>query len=307
MTTIHDIAARLRSAGCVFAEDEAALLRDEASGDDGRLETMIAERIDGVPLEHVVGWAEFCGMRIEVDRNVFVPRPRTELLAELALERLASTGGAFVDLCCGSGAIAAVVAERSVDVAVHAADIDAVAVACARRNVEPRGGRVHQGDLFEALPEQLRGRIDMLAANVPYVPSADVELLPRDARDHEPRATLDGGDDGLDVLRRVATGASTWLAPGGTVASETSLPQAPAALNVFLSAGLEGRIDADEDLDVAIVSARAPGGSGGRDSQRTIERTFTVSSEQTGGSGQPAHRAWRAGCCEHVHRGHDRC
>ncbi|MYR62648.1 putative protein N(5)-glutamine methyltransferase, partial [Streptomyces sp. SID625] len=96
-------------------------------------------------------------------------------------------------------------------VELHAADIDPAAVRCARRNIAPAGGRVHHGDLYAALPADLRGRVDVLAANVPYVPTGEVPLLPSEARDHEPPAALDGGADGLDVLRRVAAGAPDWL------------------------------------------------------------------------------------------------
>lgn len=250
---LTDVAARLRSAGCVFAEDEAALLLDEAT-DAAQLEAMVVDRMSGTPLEHVVGWAEFCGLRVSLDRDVFVPRPRTELLAEAAIARLPESGGVFVDLCCGSGAIASVVAEQRHDVEVHAADIDVVATACAQRNVERRGGHVHTGDLYAALPDELRGRVDVLAANVPYVPSAEIELLPRDAREHEPRATLDGGGDGLDILRRVAAGAGDWLAPGGSLLSETSLGQAATARSVLEAAGFDARVDIDDDLDVAVIS-----------------------------------------------------
>ena len=98
---------------------------------------------------------------------------------------------------------------------MHAADIDPAAVRCARRNLGPAGGQVYQGDLYGPLPAGLRGRVDILLANVPYVPTSDVALLPPEAREHEARVALDGGPDGLDVLRRVAAGAPAWLAPGG--------------------------------------------------------------------------------------------
>ncbi len=118
-------------------------------------------------------------------------------------------------MCCGSGALGAALAAaagRPVD--LHAADIDPAAVRCARRNVGPAGGQVHQGDLDGALPAGLRGRVGVLLANVPYVPTGDVALLPAEAREHEARLALDGGPDGLDVLRRVAAVAPAWLAPG---------------------------------------------------------------------------------------------
>ncbi|MFS4095504.1 putative protein N(5)-glutamine methyltransferase, partial [Streptomyces sp. AF1A] len=115
------------------------------------------------------------------------------------------------------------------------------------------GGRAHQGDLYDALPAGLRGRVGVLTANVPYVPTTEVPLLPAEARDHEPRAALDGGADGLDVLRRVAAGAAQWLAPGGCLLSETSERQAPAAVEAFTRAGLATRLAVCEELHAHVV------------------------------------------------------
>ena len=112
-------------------------------------------------------------------------------------------------------------------VELYAVDIDPAAVRCARRNVAAAGGQVYEGDLYEPLPATLRGRVDVLVANAPYVPTEAVGLLPPEARIHEPRVALDGGADGLDVLRRVAAAAPLWLAPGGHLLVETSERQAP--------------------------------------------------------------------------------
>jgi release factor glutamine methyltransferase len=112
---------------------------------------------------------------------------------------------------------------------------------------------VHTGDLFEALPAALRGRIDILAANVPYVPTGEVGLLPAEARDHEPLTALDGGADGLDIARRVAAEAPHWLAPGGCLLTETSERQAPAALEAFPEAGLTSRLAVSEELYAQVV------------------------------------------------------
>ncbi|MCF3965513.1 hypothetical protein L1885_28540, partial [Streptomyces fuscigenes] len=138
-------------------------------------------------------------------------------------------------------------------------DADAAAVACARRNLAPLGAQVHRGDLFGALPARLRGRVDVLTANVPYVPTSEVPLLPGEARDHEPLLSLDGGGDGLAVLRRVAAGAPGWLAPGGVLLSETSERQAPAALAVFAAAGLTASLAEDDDLGATVVLGVLPG------------------------------------------------
>ncbi|HEY6796081.1 MAG TPA: putative protein N(5)-glutamine methyltransferase [Kineosporiaceae bacterium] len=246
-----EVVARLRAAGCVFADEEAALL-GEAATSPAQLEAMVARRVDGLPLEHVLGWAEFCGLRPAVEPGVFVPRRRTEALVEeaarLALRRpVGARGAVVVDLCCGSGAlgVALVTTLRAAgrpEGALHAGDVDPVAVRCARRNVEPLGGQVHSGDLFTSLPPSLAGRIDVLLANVPYVPTEAIALLPPEARRHEPRTALDGGADGLDLLRRVASGAPAWLAPGGHLLVECGQGQVPAAVQALTAAGLQARV-----------------------------------------------------------------
>ncbi|MEU8519028.1 putative protein N(5)-glutamine methyltransferase [Streptomyces sp. NPDC048577] len=245
--------SRLRAAGCVFAEDEAELLFGAA---DSALElgTMVERRVAGLPLEHVVGWAAFAGLRIAVDPGVFVPRRRTEFLVARAVG-LAGDGAVCVDLCCGSGAAGAVLLSAVAGAEVHACDIEPAAVRCARRNVEPLGGRVHEGDLFAPLPEGLRGRVEVLVANVPYVPSGEVALLPSEARDHEPLVALDGGADGLEVLRRVAAKAAGWLAPGGHLLVETSERQAGQAVAVLAGHGLSPRVEVSEEWYATVVVA----------------------------------------------------
>jgi release factor glutamine methyltransferase len=246
------IVARLRAAGCVFAEDEARVLA-EAATTVAELERMVARRVAGTPLELVVGWAEFCGLRIVVEPGVFVPRRRSEFLVDVATARL-RPGAVVVDLCCGSGAIGAALASRMAEVELHAADVDPVAVSCARGNVVAYGGEVHVGDLYDALPGRLRGRVDVLVANAPYVPTDELPLMPAEARLHEPQVALDGGGDGLDVVRRVALGAAEWLAAGsGVVLVETSRRQAPAAAGVFASNGLAPTVVGSEELNATVV------------------------------------------------------
>jgi len=194
------VVARLRVAGCVFAEDEARLLIAGAA-DLADLETMIDRRVAGLPLEHILGWAEFCGRRIAVDPGVFVPRKRTEFLVQQAvtLARRADgadlrtapsavaaqggpTGPVIVDMCCGSAAVGVALATALGGAELHAVDIDPTAVRCARRNVDTVGGRVYQGDLYDALPGALRGRVDILLANAPYVPTEEIGMMPPEAR-----------------------------------------------------------------------------------------------------------------------------
>ena len=242
------IVARLRAAGCVFAEDEAALLTAAARTPD-ELDAMVDQRVAGLPLEHVLGWAEFCGLRITVAPGVFVPRRRTEFLVEQAVA-LTRPGDVIVDLCCGAGAIGAAVASAVDRADLHAADLDPAAVRCARQNV---AGHVYEGDLYEPLPAGLRGRVAILVANVPYVPTGEIGLLPPEARAYEPLLALDGGADGLDVLRRVAAGAPGWLAPGGHLLIEASERQAPAAEAAFAANGLSTRVAGSAALHATVV------------------------------------------------------
>jgi release factor glutamine methyltransferase len=252
--------ARLRAAGCVFAEDEAGLLIS-AAGTPAELAAMVDRRAAGAPIEHVLGWAEFCGLRIAVDPGVFVPRRRTEFLVRLAAA-LAPPRPVVVDLCCGSGAVGAALAAALGHAEVHATDIDRAAVRCARRNLRT-SGRVYEGDLFEPLPAALHGRVDILAANVPYVPTADVALLPAEARLYEPRVALDGGADGLDVLRRVAAAAPRWLAGGGSLLVEASRQQVPQACVTARRSGLIPRVETSPEFAATvIVATRAEGPPG---------------------------------------------
>jgi len=302
------VVTRLRAAGCVFAEDEARLLFS-AARTPGDLAAMVDRRAAGQPLEHVLGWAEFCGLRIAVDPRVFVPRRRTEFLVHQAAALVREAAGqavqtavaaitaaptvaavgaitaapaatavppttaapaapadgpcagpraVVVDLCCGSGAVGVALAAAPGRVELHAVDVDPAAAACARGNVAACGGQVYEGDLYEPLPDRLRGRVDVLVANVPYVPSEEVGLLPAEARIHEPRVALDGGTDGLDVLRRVTAAAPQWLAPGGCLLVETSERQAPRAVETVARTGLIARVASSGELNATVVIGARP-------------------------------------------------
>ncbi|MGY1848381.1 MULTISPECIES: putative protein N(5)-glutamine methyltransferase [unclassified Blastococcus] len=248
------VVARLRAVGCVFAEEETALLVS-AAGDAADLARLVERRVAGTPLEVLLGWAEFCGLRITVAPGVFVPRRRTELVVRAALP-FARPGAVVVDLCCGTGAVGAALAAAVPGIQLHAADLDPAAAACARDNLP--GVPVHEGDLFDALPAGLRGRVAVLTANVPYVPTGALGLLPPEARDHEPRTALDGGADGLALARRVAARAAEWLAPGGTLLFECGEGQAQAAVDVVTRGGLLPRLVTDEDLGATVVVGTLP-------------------------------------------------
>jgi release factor glutamine methyltransferase len=243
----------------VFAEDEARLLVSVARTPD-ELAEMVDRRVAGLPLEHVLGWAEFCGLRIAVEPGVFVPRRRTEFLVRHAVA-LARPGEVILDLCCGAGAMGAALAAAVPRAEVHAADIDPAAIRCARRNIAGPRGHVCEGDLYAPLPGALRGRVGILVANVPYVPTGEIRFLPPEARAHEPLLALDGGTDGLDVLRRVAGGAPGWLAPGGHLLIETSDRQAPLAAEIFAADGLTPQVVSNAELDATVVIGRLQGRS----------------------------------------------
>lgn len=243
------LVARLRAAGCVYAEDEAALLASVAHGAD--LDALVARRCAGEPLEHLLGFVDFCGRRYRVSPGVFVPRQRSALLVETA----ADLGGRVVlDLCCGCGALGLAVRDRiDPGVEVVATDLSPAAVEDARANGVTEA---FVGDLFDALPAGLRGRVDLLVANTPYVPSAAVRDLPPEARDHEPLLALDGGPDGTAVQRRVLAEAAAWLAPGAALLTETSSVQAEALAALAGGLGWEADVVRDPERGATVLVAR---------------------------------------------------
>jgi release factor glutamine methyltransferase len=249
---MDELVARLRAAGCVFAEDEAAILRT-AAADGGHLESLVRDRVSGTPLEYVVGWADFAGIRVPVEPGVFVPRPRSELLVDV-VAGVVEAEDLLLDLCCGTGAIAAAVAAR-VDVRVVAADSHPLAIANARRTLAPVGGLVVESNLFDAVPATLKGEFAVIAVVAPYVPSAAIELLPREARDYEPRSALDGGVDGLEVVRRIVGSARDWLRPGGMLATEVGDDQWETVVVLAHDAGLVAEVIDDDGA--IVVTARS--------------------------------------------------
>ena len=231
----------------MFAEDEAELLI-AAAPTASDLARLVDQRVAGLPLEQVLGWAEFYGIRIAVDPGVFVPRRRSEFLVQQAAVAT-QPGAVVVDMCCGSGAIgAALAAVRSID--LYAVDIDPAAVACARRNIHDH---VYQGDLFDPLPATLQGRVDVLVVNAPYVPTDEIAFMPPEARLYEAQVALDGGVDGLDIQRRVVASAPLWLTPTGTLLIETSNRQATHTADMIAQVGLQPRVVSSAELDATVV------------------------------------------------------
>jgi len=255
------VVSALRAAGCVYAEEEASLLAGEAR-DGADLPLMLARRVAGEPLEQVLGWAEFYGLRIKVTPGVFVPRRRTEILVERAV-RLATRHDrppVVVDLCCGTGGIGVAVAVSVPGIELHAADIDPDAVACARLNVTM--GQVHQGDLYAALPTALRGRVDLLLVNAPYVPTEEIRLMPPEARLHEHHVALDGGWDGLEVHRRVVVDAAEWLTAAGSLLIETSPRQVADTSRYCMQGGLRVQVFGPDPVRVVRAISAGSGSSG---------------------------------------------
>ena len=212
---IETATAQLRKAGCVAAEEEAAELVRAADGDTERLRELVERRSSGEPLAWLVGSIRFCGETVRVQPGVFVPRPQSERLALEAVARLPEHGLA-VDLCTGAGAIAVVLARRRPLARVVASELDPLAAACARSN----GVEVFAGDMAANLPGWLRGRVDVVTAVVPYVPTDELRLLPRDVLAFEPRRALDGGEAGTLFLIRAVLEAATLLRSGGSLLLE---------------------------------------------------------------------------------------
>lgn len=250
------IVNKLQDAGCVFAEEEAYLLISESQTQTD-LESMVNLRVAGCPLEHIIGWTEFFGLRIAVDPGVFVPRRRTEFLVQQVL-KIAQSGSVVVDLCCGTGAVGVAIATFLKQIELHAVDIDTAAVQSAYRNIKIVGGYVYEGNLYDPLPLKLKGSIDILVANAPYVPTKAIEFLPMEARIHEPREALDGGADGLDVHRRVASSAPLWLVPGGSLFVEVSELQTEQTVEIFMRNGLITQIKSSDELDATVIIGTRP-------------------------------------------------
>jgi len=198
-----------------LAQDERAALRDG-----------VKRRAAGEPLQYVTGEVAFRHIIVKVRPGVLIPRPETEVLVDTGLPAvraaIAERGEALVlDVCTGSGCIALSIAQECPGAKVIASDISPIACEVAGENAErlalAEQVTVYEGDLFDALPKDNRGRFDLLISNPPYIPSADVPVLPAEVAGFEPHLALDGGEDGLDVYRRILDEARMWLRPGSGI------------------------------------------------------------------------------------------
>jgi release factor glutamine methyltransferase len=214
----------------------------------------VARRLTGEPLAWITGWCDFCGVRVAVAPGVYVPRWHSELLVARAVAALPDAGGGVaVDLCTGSGAIAAVIAAARPAARVLATDVDPRAAACAREN----GVDAVAGHLFDPLPSSLRGAVDLVVGVVPYVPTGELSLLQRDTFTFETPLAYDGGEDGCAVLREAIAGAGELLRPGGTLLLELGGDEAALVTAALLAAGFTApEVLADEDGDVRGIAAR---------------------------------------------------
>lgn len=256
----------LSAAGFVAPEEEAQELLARAAGDDALLNALVSRRLTGEPLAWITGRITFCGHELLVDPGVYVPRWQTEQLARRAVELL-PPGGTAVDLCTGTGAIARTLlaAHAGEGARILATDLDERAVACAWAN----GVDAYCGDLFAPLPGPLEGRVDLVVAVVPYVPTAALALLQRDTLTFESPLSYDGGPDGTDILRRVLTESPRFLRPGGTVLVELGGEEADALSDELARLGyVDVAVLLDDDDDVRGLEA-----TGRRDVAGTADGT----------------------------------
>lgn len=251
--------ARLRAGGIESAEAEARWIAEAAGGRD--VEELVRRRLAGEPLQYVLGTAAFRRLELRVGPGVFIPRPETELVAERAMERL-PRGGILVDLCTGSGAIALSVADERADARVVASELSPAACGWAVSNRDALGlaVEVYRGDLFDALPPDVAGGVDVVVSNPPYVDPSERGALPRDVVDHEPPDALFAPGEGTSVIDRIAAGAPAWLRPGGWLVLEIGETQGGAVRSILERLGFAG-VEIAPDLTGRdrIAEARWPG------------------------------------------------
>ena len=243
---LGELEALLADAGFVAAEEEAKELLSRAGGDVVFLESLAGRRLTGEPLAWIIGNVTFCGIEMQIDPGVYVPRGQSESLARRAVDRLPSDGTA-IDLCTGAGAMAKILSMSRPDAWVVASDLDHNAVSCASAN----GVEVYCGDLFEPLPNSLEGRVDVVVGVVPYVPTPSLQLLPSDTFVFESTLAYDGGADGTAILRRVLNDSTRFLRGGGALLLELGGEQADALGDDLQRLGyLDTVVLIDEDGDV---------------------------------------------------------
>jgi release factor glutamine methyltransferase len=239
-----------------------------------RFRDVVRRRAAGEPLQQILGEVEFYSRVFKVVPGVFVPRPETERLVETCVELLTPVDHGLVapvavEIGCGAGVIAVSLALELPRLTVHAVDVNPAAVEATRRNAHILGAEarlhVHAGSRFDPLPDHLRGQVDLLVSNPPYIRHGDIAGLPDEVKGHDPHTALDGGPDGLVFYRGLAAGMGRWLRPGGHVAVEIGADQAADVAEIFGASGGEGvqviRDYAGRDRVVAVRYGKATAGS----------------------------------------------
>ena len=235
---MRDIRAELAAGGVESPDAEARWIREAAGERD--VAELVRRRVAGEPLQYVLGTAAFRRLELAVGPGVFIPRPETELVAERAMELL-PPGGTLVDLCTGSGAIALSVADERADAVVVASELSPAAARWAQTNQRALGLRVDLfgGDLFEPLPANLRGAVDVVVSNPPYVDAAERDLLPRDVAGHEPDDALFAPGTGTSVVERIAAEAPAWLREDGWLVVEIGETQGEEVRRILTRHGFD--------------------------------------------------------------------
>jgi release factor glutamine methyltransferase len=250
-----EAARRLARAGCLAHDEEAEELAVAAGADASVLAAMVGRRTTGEPLAWITGTTVFAGCPVGVAPGVYVPRWQSEPLAERAADLLPTIGRA-IDLGTGSGAIARVLLDRRPRASVLGTEIDPVAARCARGN----GVTVAEGDLFQGVPAWWRGTVDVIVGVLPYVPTDEMTYLPRDVLAFEPAAALDGGEDGLVMVRRAVSEAGAWLRRRGHLLLEIGGDQPEVMVPILDDAGFGAiSVITDAEGDPRAVEAVAPG------------------------------------------------
>ncbi len=238
-----------------------------------RLGALVERRLAGEPLQYVLGHWSFRGLDLQVDRRVLIPRPETEVVAEVAIAAARRSGGescTVADLGTGSGALALALAAELPEAEVWATDRSAAALDVARANLAAVGLSVPlrvqfaEGMWYEALPAGLRGRLRVIVSNPPYVTEAEFSRLPAEVRDHEPTAALVAGPTGRESLEELVAGGLEWLEPGGALVLELAPDQAVPMRSAAEAAGYDA-VAVHQDLTGRdrVLSARRPSGGSG--------------------------------------------
>lgn len=255
--TRNEIIDALTGAGIEDAESEAVIILRETAGlsvtdihtrpDDeipadtyNQIQTIVKRRLMREPLQYIYGRWDFMGLVFNVRPGVLIPRSDTEILVESAMRELHS-GMRILDLCTGTGCILISLLRYSNDCMGVGVDISEEALSLARENAEMilgESGMFLQGDLYEAVAAD--DRFDIIVSNPPYIPNSVIETLAPEVKDHEPHLALDGGDDGLDLIRRIIDGATDHLIPGGEIYIEIGYDQGESVSALMSDAGLVG-------------------------------------------------------------------